>query len=566
MHDHSHQSRTPIHAHLISNRDELAGALHQSLAASAVTLSVSENATAARAELSQEDAQATDVLVTDLDTPGLSDAISDLRASFAPSATLICLASANNLGARLAAIRNGAQACLATNINADLLAERIHALAEPLRASARILVVDDQPVAATFAVRVLERAGYKAEALHVPLEILSALERVQPDLILMDLHMPGANGIELTHIIREREELADVPIVFQSIEPDHELQMSALRSGADDFLAKPIPPKLLIEVVEQCLAKRRRQSLSGRVNAATVEAEMASARAQHLAEADRDSIEAAADVPEYESEQPSTDSAIDALIGDARGSAETAAARSKTRINPKRFKLLYQPILPLKGRQSERYELLPRMRGDDGELLGPDSYLPIARGAGVARKLDRFLMNRALEALTAARGSGRSPMLFVPQSMGTLAIKGWLDRFRDQIAERELIHQPPVVQLDLPEALNNLALLAKRADQFAELHIPLCLANFNENEASAQLLSKLVISYIRITGAGTLPLERLTELVKTAHEYGVQVIVDGISAPASITPLYRASVDLFQGSYVRAPSEGMDFDFSVEVI
>ncbi len=121
-------------------------------------------------------------------------------------------------------------------------------------------MVDDQPVSALFAVRVLEQAGMVTEQVIDPLAVLRAMDRFSPDLVLMDLYMPVASGIELTAVIREQERYADLPILFLSVELDPVRQLDALRIGDDDFLAKPMPPQRLVAYVRQRLARARHQA------------------------------------------------------------------------------------------------------------------------------------------------------------------------------------------------------------------------------------------------------------------------------------------------------------------
>jgi CheY-like chemotaxis protein len=182
----------------------------------------------------------------------------DLLGRAGPPMPLACLVSERNIRLRLAAMRAGAKACLQAPMEIEELAERVIDLADAGAARPdRVLVVDDQPVAALFAARVLESAGMLVEQVGDPLTVLEALDAFGPDLVLMDLHMPGASGIELTRIIREQDRFADVPVVFLSAELDAEQQMAALRVGGDDFLAKPVSPDHLIDCVEQRLRRAR---------------------------------------------------------------------------------------------------------------------------------------------------------------------------------------------------------------------------------------------------------------------------------------------------------------------
>lgn len=176
--------------------------------------------------------------------------------------SLVCLCSDANIRMRLSALRAGALDCLVASSEPLMVAARIRSLiaAPESVGPPRVLVVDDQPVAALFASRVLEKAGMLTEQISDPLEVLAAMERFSPDLVLMDLHMPGASGIELTGIIREQERFADLPILFVSAELDPARQLDALRVGGDDFLAKPVPPDILVARAKRALEAARRRS------------------------------------------------------------------------------------------------------------------------------------------------------------------------------------------------------------------------------------------------------------------------------------------------------------------
>jgi CheY-like chemotaxis protein len=173
---------------------------------------------------------------------------------------LVCLAAETDLRGRLAALRAGAAECLPGEDDPVQVIARIRSLLGlEAEVPARVLVVDDQPVSALFAARVLEGAGMATERVGDPLAVLGALERFRPDLVLMDLHMPGASGIELTRIIRDQAQFADLPIVFLSVEMDPGQQLNALRVGGDDFLAKPVLPGVLVDCVRRRLAIARRR-------------------------------------------------------------------------------------------------------------------------------------------------------------------------------------------------------------------------------------------------------------------------------------------------------------------
>jgi EAL domain-containing protein (putative c-di-GMP-specific phosphodiesterase class I) len=90
--------------------------------------------------------------------------------------------------------------------------------------------------------------------------VVPAIERFNPDLVLMDLHMPGQNGMALTMHIRQRPQFLHLPIVFLTGDPDPERQFEVLESGADDFLTKPIRPRHLIAAVSNRIKRARQRT------------------------------------------------------------------------------------------------------------------------------------------------------------------------------------------------------------------------------------------------------------------------------------------------------------------
>ena len=123
----------------------------------------------------------------------------------------------------------------------------------------RVLIVEDDRTQALFAQSVLHGAGMKAEVQMQPDGVIDAITRFDPELILMDLHMPGQDGMRLTALIRQQPAFQLLPIVFLTGDPDPERQFEVLESGADDFLTKPIRPRHLIAAVSNRIQRTRAQ-------------------------------------------------------------------------------------------------------------------------------------------------------------------------------------------------------------------------------------------------------------------------------------------------------------------
>ncbi len=187
---------------------------------------------------------------------------------------LVAMAAQDNLQSRLDARRAGADTLLFPPFIPAAVAHQLQALLAPVaEEKVRVLIVEDDRAQALFAQGVLTNAGIQAEVEHDPMHVLDALESLQPDLVLMDLHMPDANGMELTALIREHPAFTYLPIVFLSGESDPDARFEAINSGGDDFLSKPIRPKNLIAAVQNRVRRMRalqqHQPDSGAIDEAT---------------------------------------------------------------------------------------------------------------------------------------------------------------------------------------------------------------------------------------------------------------------------------------------------------
>ncbi len=126
----------------------------------------------------------------------------------------------------------------------------------------KILAVDDDPEALEILVSSLEGAGFGVLTAMSGEEALQAVAKDTPDLILLDLMMPGMNGHDLLRELKARKETSDTPVVVITALDQVEEKEKALEGGADDFLGKPIArSELLIRVRTFLKAKRLREEL-----------------------------------------------------------------------------------------------------------------------------------------------------------------------------------------------------------------------------------------------------------------------------------------------------------------
>ena len=127
----------------------------------------------------------------------------------------------------------------------------------------RILVVDDEPsVTRNLKLNLETRAGYQVCAENQADHALAAAQHFRPDLVLLDVMMPGKDGGDVAAQLRSDPLLRDTPIIFlTAIVSNDETDGHAMRSGAETFLAKPVDIAELTRTIDEFLhASRTRQA------------------------------------------------------------------------------------------------------------------------------------------------------------------------------------------------------------------------------------------------------------------------------------------------------------------
>ena len=123
--------------------------------------------------------------------------------------------------------------------------------------AARLLIVEDEPKLAALMTRYLEAAGYRTAAVADGRLVVPQVRATQPDLVLLDLMLPGRDGIE---ICRELRTFSDVPIIIVTARVEEIDRLLGLELGADDYVCKPFSPRELVARVRAILRRTRGDS------------------------------------------------------------------------------------------------------------------------------------------------------------------------------------------------------------------------------------------------------------------------------------------------------------------
>lgn len=122
----------------------------------------------------------------------------------------------------------------------------------------KILIVDDEQSIVTLLTYNLEKAGFKTDAAYDGIEAVRMIENDDYDLIILDLMLPGLDGMEVCKHLRQQK--IEIPILMLTAKDDEIDKVLGLELGADDYLTKPFSPKEVVARIKAILRRTNRQT------------------------------------------------------------------------------------------------------------------------------------------------------------------------------------------------------------------------------------------------------------------------------------------------------------------
>lgn len=201
-----------------------------------------------------------------------------IKKNYSHYLSYIFIADRDDFALRLRTVKSGGDAYFVLPLDTGSLVDKIDNLTLKMNHPPyHVLLIDDDPEQIAYYALVLQQAGMITSVASNPKRVIEVLVESKPELIILDMYMPICDGIELAAIIRQHEAFLTIPIIFLSAEHSEEKQLEAMKSGADDFLTKPIRPDNLITRINARAARSRnlrflmeRDSLTGLLNHANL--------------------------------------------------------------------------------------------------------------------------------------------------------------------------------------------------------------------------------------------------------------------------------------------------------
>src|SRR5690606_5373716 len=121
------------------------------------------------------------------------------------------------------------------------------------RLMARILVAEDDPDIANLLAHYLQRAGSEADVVASGDDVLERVRKAPPDLLLLDIMLPGRDGLEVCRALRADPQTASTPIIMVTAKGEETDRIVGLELGADDYITKPFSPNEVVARVRALL-------------------------------------------------------------------------------------------------------------------------------------------------------------------------------------------------------------------------------------------------------------------------------------------------------------------------
>jgi PAS domain S-box-containing protein len=252
---------------------------------------------------------------------------------------------------------------------------------------------------------------------------------------------------------------------------------------------------------------------------------------------------------------------------------ETPSGRLLAEINKaidqEAFALLFQPIISLRGDTSEHYEVFLRMLDADGTLVRPDAFLATAAEHGVAGKIDRWVILRAIKALLAQRAAGHNTRLTVSITGNSIADPEFAPWLGVALKAARLPSDALIFQVSEHDVIA----MVRQAQAFVQalraMHCQSSIARFGTSDAPFERLKNIAADYVKLDGRliermNTDPngRERVADMLNRLQALGKLSVIPKVETASMLAVLWQAGANFVQGDYLQVAGPEMNFDFS----
>jgi len=261
------------------------------------------------------------------------------------------------------------------------------------------------------------------------------------------------------------------------------------------------------------------------------------------------------------------DPAVELAEAAAKGNV---VAQIKHSLKNNKFKLLYQPVISLRGDKKENYQTLLRMIDSDNYLVTPDSFLDVAISSSLGDKVDRWVVVNAVRSLINVQKNkpGKKMQMFIHLTRASLQDKTFLTWLSQVIRSVRLPADSLVFCIDEQDAVTYLKQAHFTLQGLAKLHCHAAINQFGKAEDPFYVLKYLTVSYVCFAEelakdiASEEGRTKLKKIIDNLQQQQKLSIVPFVESAGSLANLWQVGAHYIKGNYLQAPSEHMNYDFN----
>lgn len=186
-----------------------------------------------------------------LESPAALEDFRNMKSGLSGRGDVVFLAVTEGQGfaSQLAALRGGMDLFLEKPVTRDRLRDVLENVVRKPERPYRVMLVDDEQSTLDYVSSLLKAEGIEAVGVSDPLVVLDFIAEFDPDVLLVDIEMPLCKGTELVTLLRQKDRYAHIPVIYLTAWDDQDRRMAARVAGGEDFLTKPVDPRLLAAAV-----------------------------------------------------------------------------------------------------------------------------------------------------------------------------------------------------------------------------------------------------------------------------------------------------------------------------
>jgi EAL domain-containing protein (putative c-di-GMP-specific phosphodiesterase class I) len=370
----------------------------------------------------------------------------------------------------------------------------------------RLLIIDDEEDICDIIAELAERRGFEARTISDAETVQDMLSDYSPDLIMMDLMMPGIDGVELLRLLSEKARNAKLCLISGS---DARVLNSARRLGSAHGLD-------VIAALEKPLTIQTLNNFFDTVS--------------------------------------------------AQGK-QGAPANHAEAIASGQFTLFYQPVVNLMTREVKGVEALARWQHPERGLLMPDEFLDQVTNDGLMQTLTEFVIKTSVRQASAWHQTGERFTLAMNVTASTLLDLALPDRIADMCKQNGVPSEMLILEVTETEAMRDVTRTMDVLLRMRLRNIGVSIDDFGTGHSSLRELQRMPFSELKIDRSFVIDMARnkdcaviVNSIIDLGHNLGLKVIAEGIEDVRAWEMLQEKGCDYGQGYYMGRPMTAAEFD------